>query len=157
MAVLDGDVLGHLEVVDGLEDGQALPDRVNSDVLECGMVEVDQDVSRDAMLCVGASEWSVGVLGPRMPRVKGLTCELVAVVGETQVGEQAVHAFRVEREHVLRVWRWVAVPLRDQHWPLCQVLGRAATVVRRGATSGSGPRQRDSCPLPIHSLAPGPS
>lgn len=49
--VLDGDVLRDLELVDGLEDGEALPDRVHADVLERGMIEVDEDVARDAVLC----------------------------------------------------------------------------------------------------------
>jgi len=134
VAVLDGDVLSNLEVVHGLEDGEALADRVDADVLEGGMVEVDEDVARDAVVCAGAGGWVSCVgLGGHRGADRGRTLELVAVVGEPEVGEQAVDAVRVEGEQVEGVRRGVAVAVRGEHgrglwWfssQLVKVSGRA--------------------------------
>lgn len=51
VALLDGDVLLDLEVVNGFEDREALADRVDADVLQGGVVEVDEHIPRDAVLC----------------------------------------------------------------------------------------------------------
>lgn len=53
MAFLDRHVLRNLEVVHSLEDRESLTDRANANVLERLMVEMNEDVARDAVLCSG--------------------------------------------------------------------------------------------------------
>lgn len=48
---LDGDVLRDLKLVDCLQNREALANRVYADILECRVIEVDQDVAGDAVFC----------------------------------------------------------------------------------------------------------
>lgn len=70
MPLLDWDLLHDLELVDGLEYRESLPDRVNPDVFESGMIEVDEDVAGDAVLwrkCRDQLVHGVGVAGRTHP------------------------------------------------------------------------------------------
>jgi hypothetical protein len=96
---LDRDLLHDLELVDGLQNGEALSDRVNPDVLESSMIEVNEDVARDAVLCLYESCELVGGLGREEQAVR--TLELVVVVGEAQVAQQTMNAVRIERGEVV--------------------------------------------------------
>ena len=49
MSFLDRHVLRNLERIDGLEDREALSDRVDSNVPQRLVVEVHQDLSRNAV------------------------------------------------------------------------------------------------------------
>lgn len=51
MPFLDRDVLRDLQIVHSLEDREPLPDRVDADIFEGGMVEMDEDVARDPVFC----------------------------------------------------------------------------------------------------------
>ena len=62
MAFLYGNVLSDFEVVHGLEDGESLADGMDADVFQRGVVEMDEDVARDAVLCAVRSR--IRQLGP---------------------------------------------------------------------------------------------
>lgn len=51
MPFYNGDVLRDLELVDCLQDRQTLANRVDADILECRVIEVDKDVAGDAVFC----------------------------------------------------------------------------------------------------------
>ena len=57
MAFLYGNVLSDFEVVHGLEDGESLADGMDADVFQRGVVEMDEDVARDAVLCADRGQY----------------------------------------------------------------------------------------------------
>lgn len=85
VADFDGDVLGDFELVDCFEDGEALSDRVDPHILEPLVVEVDENLARDAMLC--PQKVSIKLLfAVRCPDSR--TFELSVVPGEPERSEE---------------------------------------------------------------------
>lgn len=112
MAFLYGNILRDFEVVHGLEDGESLADGMDADVFQCGVVEMDEDVARDAVLCADRGQY------PTPFRVDLVlverTVQLLVIVRVAEVSPQLMDAVRVEREQVRGVGG-IALALQIKH------------------------------------------
>lgn len=68
MPFLDRNILRDLQVVHSLEDRESLSDRVDADVFQGGMVEMNEDVSGDPMFCESVSNARVSSLSSAFER-----------------------------------------------------------------------------------------
>lgn len=55
MIRLNGHILLDLDLVDSLEDGEAVANTVEADLLELGMLDLDQDLARELVFCTAIS------------------------------------------------------------------------------------------------------
>lgn len=92
-AFLDRHVLRDLALPHRPQDRQPLPDRVDSHIPQRLVVQVNQDLARDPMLCTASRSARGGALGKGS---SGLTSELLSVEGEPEGSEQGRDAVLVE-------------------------------------------------------------
>lgn len=91
MVRLDWHVLLYFDLVDGLENGEAVADAVQADLFELGMLDLDENLARKLVLCWAVSRRAVAgrtrgcsvpmkvswyCFRPR-PATKSATCSLV--------------------------------------------------------------------------------
>lgn len=65
---LNGHVLLHFDLVDGLEYGQPVANAVQANLFEFGMLHFDQDLARELVLCNAVSRLLLECTEPRAYR-----------------------------------------------------------------------------------------